>query len=172
MDRGRRWKTIGASLAIGAGMCALLCGIAGLLAAAAGLRSATPAAAIERVLEADRKASSEAAGPSETVANMRAIDLEGTPEDFQDAYRQHIEAWERTAEAQVRAEEWVAKFAPGAATLHDALYETNLPVEISDEAQSRRRSIQLYRASAQDAVEKTFRAVERAAEKHGARTAP
>ncbi|HEV7280167.1 MAG TPA: hypothetical protein VGN57_08145 [Pirellulaceae bacterium] len=172
MVRGRRLKTIGASLAIGAGMCALLCGIAGLFAAAASWRSATPAAAIERVLEADRSASAEADGPGETAANMRAIELEGTPADFQNAYRQHIAAWQRSSDVHDEAEDWVERFAPGEATPHDALYTTDLAVELSAEAQSRRRTLQLSRANAQDAIEATFHAVERVAEQHGARVSP
>lgn len=172
MDRARRLKTIGASLGIGAGMCALVCGIAGLFAAGAGLRSMTPAGAIERVHEADRLSSLGTSGPGEVVVNMRAIDLQGCPDDFQAAYRLHLAAWERSAGVYGEARDWVETFAPGRATPDDALYTTNLPEGVSPEGEARRRAIQLARANAQDAIESTFRALQSVAAKHGARVSP
>lgn len=172
MDRARRLKTIGASLGIGAAMCVAVCGIAGLFAAAAGLRSTTPAGAIERVLEADRNANSMLDRHSEIAGEMRSIDLEGCPEDFRDAYLRHVEAWERSAGVYVEADDWVEKYAPGRATADDALYTTNLPEGVTPEGEARRRAIQLSRANCQEAIESTFEAVERVAARHGARTSP
>ena len=169
MDRGRRLKTIGASLAIGAGMCALACGIGGLFLAAAGMRSATPAAAIERVLEADRLASQGTSSPGEIVANMRAIDLAGCPEDFKNAFLRHIEAWEGRAAVHAEAEAWIAEFAPGQGTPEDVLYTTNLPEGASAEGEMRRLAIQRSSKNAQQAIQSTFEAVERLAAEHGAR---
>jgi hypothetical protein len=171
-ERRRRLKTIAASLAIGAGMCVLVCVLAGLFAAAAGLRSTTPAAAIERVLRADASAAGGADGPGETAANMRAIGLEGCPDDFQDAYLRHVEAWERSASVYAEADDWVEEFAPGRGTAEDALFTTNMPEGVSPEGEARRRAIQLSRANAQDAIESTFEAVQRVAAKHGARVSP
>jgi hypothetical protein len=172
MDRGRRLKMIGASFAIGAGMCVLLCGIAGLFAAAAGLRSTTPAAAIERVLAADRLSTQGTSSPGEVVANMRAIDLAGTPEDFQDAFRQHIEAWERRVAVHAETQAWIAEFAPGPATPDEVLYNTNKPEGASAEAEMRRLAIQRSNANAQQGIQSTFLAVQSVAEKHGARASP
>lgn len=50
--------------------------------------------AIERVLQLDAKAGNGASTVSDVVAQMRAIDLSGCPEEFRAAYLGHIHAWE------------------------------------------------------------------------------
>ena len=50
---------------------------------------------IERVLAADQTTNSGGGGASVIAERMAAIDLSGTPGDFQSAYLEHIEAWRR-----------------------------------------------------------------------------
>jgi hypothetical protein len=62
-------------------------------------------AEITSVLEQDRQANTGAQSVADVVRRMRAIDLNGCPDDFRVAYHKHIEAWEMMAsvEANVRA---------------------------------------------------------------------
>ena len=78
------------------------------------VRGETPRAEIERILEADNLDTAQM-DPSEVVEIMAGIARGQAPEDFWNAYQQHVLAWARLAEVvnQVRQHQGDAAFGDG-----------------------------------------------------------
>ena len=67
---------------------------------------AQAAAAIKKVIAADSSAYADVTSVAEVLENMKAIDLSECPDDFADAYRAHIAAWEAMAQLEKDALVW------------------------------------------------------------------
>lgn len=150
-------------------MCVVLCGIGGLFAAAFSMRSTTPAGVIERVLEADVEAGGSSSDPAAVAKAMKEIDLSGCPPEFQEAYVDHIDAWERSGQTRSDAQAWIDRHVPGQFTI-DELYNTQVPPGLSPEAELQRQAVIARQMSATQAIQSTYDRVLRTAQQHGART--
>jgi len=60
-------------------------------------------AAIEKVLKLDQEAGRGDGGASQVTAAMRAIDLSDCPDEFREAYKEHIHAWAKDDSEAVHA---------------------------------------------------------------------
>ena len=90
---------------------------------------------VERVLNEDAKTAAGANSIAEIVSRMRAIDLDGCPQDFTLAYISHIHAWESAILVEREAAAFKANFDSSATVMEAFIRGLALDVGMFGEAE-------------------------------------
>jgi len=132
-----------------------------------GPRNEQAAAAIEKAIAADASAYADVTSVAEVVEHMKAINLSDCPDDFADAYRAHIAAWESMAQLESDALAWGEAYG-----ISNELTATFLRNDVYDfdsvgEASSERDRLADMNQQIVDEVISTYEQVEKIARSYG-----
>jgi hypothetical protein len=127
------------------------------------------AANIERVLKQDQRTTQNATSVATVVARMRAINLDGCPQDFRLAYIAHIHAWESLLVVEEEAKAFDANFNSGEAMIEAVLRGMVFDFGMLDEARAAQNRLRANYLKALTEIQQTYHRVEQIAVKHGAK---
>lgn len=144
-----------------------------LLLSGCGRTAPSPAAAMERILQADHQAFLDLRHFTEIVPRMRTIDLEGCPSEFRSAYLAHIHAWEDVEKVLREIEQLSSTDNQSAIFWESAIRGFfgdifTIPARILEQA----GELDQRYAAAQQQVEITYRRLEELAVSQGAKLPP
>lgn len=142
-----------------------------LLAMTAGCGSRS-AEEIERVLAANAATTDGEPSVAEVVSRMRAIDLDGCPTEFQEAYLAHIHAWELAETIEYDIEAHNDYYNSWGAMLESLLRGMVLDSGMIDELKEAESQLAERMLEARQRIQATYQRVEQVAIANGAALVP
>lgn len=116
---------------------------------------------MERVLRKDSVTSENASSVADVVRNMRAINLDGCPQNFRSAYVRHINAWEDLSELETRVQAH-QEYGSSWNMAVDAFVQGFMgnPLGVANEHSQREQMLAAQYAEIQQEMKMTYREVE------------
>jgi hypothetical protein len=133
-----------------------------------GSSSSNDASNIERVLAEDSKTAPGATSDMEVVTRMRAINLNGCPQDFSAAYLTHIHAWEKLTDVEREAVALDQRYNSNSALLESFLRGIVFDFGMVGEASAAQQRLQSNYNSTSGEIRSSYQKIEQIALSYGA----